>query len=583
VLFTLQHALAAPLAQETLVFDDDSVCDIQSHPFGSDLEQETPCSESPFKRVTEVTPDDLTRIGGDEAPQNIVIDIDAWWCDHSKLFAPRFEEMADRLVMRSDVKLIHVDAAKSEALRKALGVTGYPTVILWKKGSTLWDGFMKFTGKRNRANLLSWIEYNAPSSHAELGAPKFAADDSANSQVLFCDAAATLAGSAQDDLVCNHKDDPLAESLLVQRSKKVWNAATGAVMPVFPPDNSLPKTVDRGVGEPVVMTDSSYHDLVDDGKYHAILFYSSKCQFSACLPSVWAGVAYHLVMQGRQGDLVVGLVDGDANPALRGGFGVTKYPTFLLANKEKTRVLAQYRGSKRRVFDLSVWIQDLIVADENNVVKHVFDERDLAPAPDYDVVWPFTVPSPSPSESVSPSISPTISVTPSPSPICFPDDELLMEVFFESTCEDFSDVCFVDDEAVDMIRSICPEECNSCETAVHDNHVAFSMIFQSVCEESNMTDCSCDRLPEVDICVPSLTDLDYLLVSRVMYTICPETCDAWGLAYLNRDKTFKQHPALNDAALVQHQASVQKLTHEFLAHRSSLLQFSHKHAEKSKV
>lgn len=155
--------------------------------------------------------------------RNVVLDLDAHWCPHSLKFLQVFEQVADRLVMRSDTVLgespcpartniifhadvvsfppssrlppskeniwkrgerrrvnafaiavtpphaVHVDAGEDPELRRVLNVTGYPTILLWPRNTTLWSGgLLKFAGKRSRVNLLSWVEYHASSVRSPL-------------------------------------------------------------------------------------------------------------------------------------------------------------------------------------------------------------------------------------------------------------------------------------------------------------------------------------------------------------------------------------------------------------------------------
>jgi thioredoxin-like negative regulator of GroEL len=86
---------------------------------------------------------------------------------------------------------------------------------------------------------------------------------------------------------------------------------------------------------------------------------------------------------------VVGKVDGDASPELRALLNVTVYPTFLLINKDGTKVLGRYLGP-RKVFELSNWIEDLIVAAENPVVKHQFELTEQGEHADLHPVFPYS-------------------------------------------------------------------------------------------------------------------------------------------------------------------------------------------------
>jgi protein disulfide-isomerase-like protein len=141
----------------------------------------------------------------------------------------------------------------------------------------------------------------------------------------------------------------------------------------------------------MTMDSTKFLDESKKGVWQALYFHAPWCKYCDCLSPVWQGVSNNLVGSQRQPELFIGDVDGDSNPELRNLFNVTVYPTFVVVNKDGSKVLGRYLGP-RKVFELSNWIEDLIVADNAPIVKHQFDVSEQGTHTDLNPVYPFSGP-----------------------------------------------------------------------------------------------------------------------------------------------------------------------------------------------
>lgn len=175
----------------------------------------------------------------------------------------------------------------------------------------------------------------------------------------------------------------------LEKTEKIWDFKSGSTKFLGPADNSLPHGTVNKEGSIMALDAATYKTASQNGNYMALYFTAPWCHYCDCLEPVWNGVSGNLVDTHRQPHLVVGKVNGDDHPELRTLFNVTVYPTFVLVNKQGTKVLGRYLGP-RKVFELSSWIEDLIVADENPIVKHQFEKSDEGEHTDMHPVFPYT-------------------------------------------------------------------------------------------------------------------------------------------------------------------------------------------------
>jgi len=178
----------------------------------------------------------------------------------------------------------------------------------------------------------------------------------------------------------------------LEKTQKIWDYKTGNTKFLGPADNSLPHVVDSAPAVVREIDGNGFRDISKQGMWQALYFQAPWCQYCSCLDPVWDGVAKNLVGTLAQPDLVVAKVNGDTSSDLRDLFNVTAYPTFVVVNKDGNKVLGRYLGP-RKVFELSNWIEDLIVADEYPIVKQQFDSADQPAVPDMAPVYPYSGPS----------------------------------------------------------------------------------------------------------------------------------------------------------------------------------------------
>ncbi|KAI0397236.1 thioredoxin-like protein [Xylariaceae sp. FL0594] len=92
-------------------------------------------------------------IGGDK---HVFVAFTAPWCGHCKNLAPVWESLAEDYIIEPDVVIAKVDAEaeNSKATAKENGVTSYPTIKFFPKGSTTPEDY---NGGRSEVELLEFV------------------------------------------------------------------------------------------------------------------------------------------------------------------------------------------------------------------------------------------------------------------------------------------------------------------------------------------------------------------------------------------------------------------------------------------
>jgi len=82
----------------------------------------------------ELTPDNFDSVV--DGSKNVLVEFFAPWCGHCKTLAPEWEKAAEAYAKSKDVVIAKVDADAHKDLGGRFGVTGFPTIKYFPKGTT---------------------------------------------------------------------------------------------------------------------------------------------------------------------------------------------------------------------------------------------------------------------------------------------------------------------------------------------------------------------------------------------------------------------------------------------------------------
>lgn len=85
----------------------------------------------------------------------VLVDFHAEWCGPCKMMKPVLEQL--RQMMGDKIRILKIDIDKNNAIAGSLNISGVPTLILFKKGQTLW----RQSGVQSAKQLQSIIDQKA--------------------------------------------------------------------------------------------------------------------------------------------------------------------------------------------------------------------------------------------------------------------------------------------------------------------------------------------------------------------------------------------------------------------------------------
>jgi len=116
-------------------------------------------SSSSHAKVVDLTPDNFDKHV--DGSKHTLVEFFAPWCGHCKNLAPHYEELGTLFEKQSDVLIAKVDEDAHKDLGGRFGVSGFPTLKWFPKGSTTPEDY---TGGRDTEGLTTWINNKIGSS-----------------------------------------------------------------------------------------------------------------------------------------------------------------------------------------------------------------------------------------------------------------------------------------------------------------------------------------------------------------------------------------------------------------------------------
>jgi len=110
--------------------------------------------------VVDLTPDNFYEVV--DGSKNTLVEFYAPWCGHCKHLAPEYEILADAFKGESSVTIAKVDADAHRDIGGAFGVTGFPTIKFFAKGSSAKDSKGEdYSGGRTADDMINFINGKA--------------------------------------------------------------------------------------------------------------------------------------------------------------------------------------------------------------------------------------------------------------------------------------------------------------------------------------------------------------------------------------------------------------------------------------
>jgi len=110
--------------------------------------------------VVELTPDNFDSVV--DGSKSVFVEFFAPWCGHCKSLAPIWDELGEAMKGQSEVVIAKVDADAHRSLGERYGVSGFPTLKLFKKGGST-TAPEDFNGGREIDDLVKFVNENTGS------------------------------------------------------------------------------------------------------------------------------------------------------------------------------------------------------------------------------------------------------------------------------------------------------------------------------------------------------------------------------------------------------------------------------------
>jgi len=116
------------------------------------------CTVYVYAGPVNLTPENFDSVV--DGTKNVFVKFFAPWCGHCKSMVGAYDETAEAFARESDVVIADVDADAHKDLAGRFGVTGFPTLKFFKKGSTEPEDY---NGGREAADIVEYINQQAGS------------------------------------------------------------------------------------------------------------------------------------------------------------------------------------------------------------------------------------------------------------------------------------------------------------------------------------------------------------------------------------------------------------------------------------